>query len=193
MSNSKTSTSSIPPVNGKVIRLHFACRAELPHGSFLRVTSSALWAPSSNIDEKHFSTSFQEDNHSPASEYTNDTSNMYSSSVEMVTSPDMYPLWRTRNPVVAVVNRTEGVTLDVSSTKNSFTNGREEETDSIVSMGVFRHRYRYMVVTPGEGVDTLGMGDKVVKCSASIGDDAKIPVMMWEDPFVDNNDENAVS
>ena len=30
---------------GRVVKLHFACRAELPIGSTLRVTSSQLWAP----------------------------------------------------------------------------------------------------------------------------------------------------
>eukprot|EP00957_Ditylum_brightwellii_P149023 11346817-Ditylum_brightwellii.AAC.1 len=31
--------------SGRVIKLHFACMARLPHGSSLRVSSSSLWAP----------------------------------------------------------------------------------------------------------------------------------------------------
>ena len=34
---------SLPP--GRVVRLHFCCKAELPIGSSLRVTGSTLWAP----------------------------------------------------------------------------------------------------------------------------------------------------
>jgi hypothetical protein len=51
-------------------------------------------------------------------------------SVEMVTCPDTYPLWRTRRPVV----------LTSSSSSSSSVRG---------GGGVLRHRYRYLAVTPG--------------------------------------------
>ena len=47
----------------------------------------------------------------------------YTSSVEMVTSPEEWPVWRTRTPVVVVLRHHHG--------------------------RVEHHRYRYMVVTPG--------------------------------------------
>ena len=34
-----------PVPTGRVVRLHFECHAELPIGSYLRVTGSSLWAP----------------------------------------------------------------------------------------------------------------------------------------------------
>ena len=124
------SEKSSPPVDGKVLRLHFACHAELPFGSSLRVTSSEAWdttaaaaaaastgncrsnllqPSSSNIDE------IEDDDLD-----NTDRSSLHSSSVEMVTTPETYPLWKTRNPVIRVVNNIGGD-----------------------SGGIFRHRYRY--------------------------------------------------
>lgn len=80
------SSTSLP---GRVVRLHFTCRAELPIGSHLRVTTRAA---------------------------------MGDGSVAMVTTPDTYPLWTTRHPVIVVVHRQH--------------------------KAVQRHYYRYCVVTP---------------------------------------------
>ncbi len=81
---------------GRIVYLHFACRAPLPIGSFLRVTSSQLWAPGTlhndPTDAKNVSV---EANQSALPNNTVDglidgfgeSEGSYASSVEMVTSP----------------------------------------------------------------------------------------------------------
>ena len=177
------------PAEGRVLRLHFACRAALPHGSTLRVTSTRLWAPdssSAHITEgeapqgSEDSTDF--DHHGADAD-----KHLYASSVEMVTTPETYPVWRTRTPVVVVANAAGG--------------------------DVQKHRYRYMVVTPGVNIEGLGDDDlgeeaeEMVTAEAAPTDspdhaarlgggahttdetgDGPLSVMMWEDPFVDSRD-----
>ena len=182
------STEEEAPAEGRVLRLHFACRAALPHGSTLRVTSTRLWAPdssSAHITEgeapqgSEDSTDF--DHHGADAD-----KHLYASSVEMVTTPETYPVWRTRTPVVVVANAAGG--------------------------DVQKHRYRYMVVTPGVNIEGLGDDDleeaeeMVTAEAAPTGSpdhaarlgggahttdetgDGPLSVMMWEDPFVDNRD-----
>ena len=86
----------------------------------------------------------------------------------MVTTPETYPVWRTRKPVVVVLNRH-------AATKKS----------------VQHHYYRYLVVSPGaaqnleEGgqhPDDTGMiGSTVVSTSSEFS--GSTVVMQWEDPF----------
>jgi len=114
----------------------------------------------------------------------------YASSVEMVTSPEEWPVWRTRKPVIIALRHHHG--------------------------RVEQHRYRYMVVTPGahgcahgygnhhQEVDIninmdgsehsaagaglgLGSGDRMGTGVATSQDDSNFAteVMMWEDPFQD--------
>ena len=124
---------------GRVVKLHFACRAELPIGSTLRVTSSQLWAPgtltpSDPTDAKTVSQQATEaalpdnsnvdgDDAGALAGMSNSIIQSYASSVEMVTSPDQWPLWTTNKPVVVSLRHHHG---------------RFEQ-----------HRYRYLVVTPG--------------------------------------------
>jgi len=196
------SSGDPPPAEGRVLRLHFACRAALPHGSTLRVTSTRLWAPDSSSahitegETAHVSgggggsedSAADFDHHGPA----DSDRNMYASSVEMVTTPDAYPVWRTRTPVVVVANSAGGT--------------------------VQKHRYRYMVVTPGVDTDALTDGGEAggggmsqdaeemltaeaaptdspdhaarlgggAHTSADENGDGPLSVMMWEDPFVEN-------
>jgi len=183
---------------GRVVRLHFACRAELPIGSSLRVTSSQLWAPgtltpsdpndaktviqqaselalpdNSNVDgeEGHGASALAGMSHSIVQSYA--------SSVEMVTSPDQWPLWKTKKPVVISLRHHHG---------------RFEQ-----------HRYRYMVVTPGakpggsdyrhnfnddnnqdnddhdDNLQTQTIQGTTI-CTSNDADFAT-EVMAWEDPF----------
>lgn len=84
---------------------------------------------------------------------------MYTSSVEMVTTPDEYPIWRTRNPVVVVVHH-------------------EKKT-------IQHHYYRYLVVSPG-GSTFLDAGmdyDDEEAISTSNEVVGSTPVVQWEDPF----------
>jgi trehalose 6-phosphate synthase/phosphatase len=198
----ETETSSpiaAPPLNGRVVRLHFKCRAELPIGSYLRVTGCTLWAPGSStqdptdahqIAKEEASQAFpvrDPDEEAAAKLDVTDmvggfdeeatgmpsTSTMYASSVELVTTPEEYPIWRTRRPVVVVLHK---------QTKQ-----------------IQHHYYRYLVVNPGattvtgaltmaelaaaeEDEDRDGIMDGAL-VSTSEENMGSTRVMMWEDPF----------
>lgn len=194
-----SSSGGPPPAEGRVLHLHFACRAALPHGSTLRVTSTRLWAPDSSSahitegETAHVGGDSEDsadfDHHGSAE---SDRS-MYASSVEMVTTPDTYPVWRTRTPVVVVANAAGGT--------------------------VQKHRYRYMVVSPGANTDVLDDGEgmsqdaeEMLTAEAAPTDspdhaarlgggahtsddngDGPLSVMMWEDPFVENRNPSVSS
>jgi len=113
------------PLNGKVLKLHFACRAKLPYGSFLRVTSSNLWG--STIQSGSIASTAISNTDANYVELDSEHKIIYSSSVEMVTTPEEYPLWKTRTPVICVVN-------------------------SDCNDNIFQHKYRYLVVTPGSAI-----------------------------------------
>jgi hypothetical protein len=127
-----------PSLPGRVVRLHFRCHAELPIGSFLRVTGSTLWAPgtsasdpteatyashgiASSEDNGEFSSTSASGPGDPAEHFNVTTApnvfdspsagTLYASSVEMVTTPDEYPIWKTRKPVVVVVNTSRSASL----------------------------------------------------------------------------------
>jgi len=170
------SISSLVPA-GRVVRVHFTCRANLSIGSSLRVTGSSLWSPTSQtspsdpmnahtIAKETAATagfpSFGNDAEESLEYWINNTpTNLYSSSVEMVTTPDTYPVWKTKQPVVIVLNETT--------------------TDK------HRHYYRYLVVTPGASspadMDILGNNEvQTMDISTSDGHDGTVNVMMWEEP-----------
>jgi len=170
------SVSCLVPA-GRVVRIHFTCRADLPMGSSLRVTGSSLWAPTSltspsdpmnahTISKETAGTagfpSFGNDAEDSLEYWFNNTpTNLYASSVEMVTTPDTYPLWKTKQPVVIVLNET--------------TTSKQ------------RHYYRYLVVTPGASspteMDILGDSEvQTMDISTSDGHDGTVNVMMWEEP-----------
>eukprot|EP00548_Thalassiothrix_antarctica_P008912 CAMPEP_0194133568 /NCGR_PEP_ID=MMETSP0152-20130528/3683_1 /TAXON_ID=1049557 /ORGANISM="Thalassiothrix antarctica, Strain L6-D1" /LENGTH=1134 /DNA_ID=CAMNT_0038828897 /DNA_START=38 /DNA_END=3443 /DNA_ORIENTATION=+ len=178
------------PFPGRVMRLHFKCRADLPIGSALRVTGSTLWSPTHLAQEDPLqtlsaasqtasqapilSTGAEEDwvdvnilNQSHASTYT--------SSIEMYTTPETYPLWQTRRPVVIVLHKPKGI---------------------------HHHYYRYLVVTPGaKDGETLKGQRSVEEEDISDSDSERgvesqyqvattsneysgaSQVMLWEDPF----------
>ena len=176
---------------GRVVRLNFECKAELPMGSMLRVTGSSLWAPTSltnSTDPTNAHHIAQEETKEsfPAAEEQLDAvdgssdgditnaNTLYTSSVEMVTSPETYPIWRTKSPVI--------VTLYKS--KHSH---------------IQHHYYRYMVVTPGatvedrlaqleeedEGSNNFNFTDQELAQAASTTNEFGVstPVMQWEHPF----------
>jgi trehalose 6-phosphate synthase/phosphatase len=174
--NNRTSVSSMVPA-GRVVRAHFTCRADLPMGSSLRVTGSSLWSPTSLTSPSDPMNAHQiaQDNAAAAGypSYGNDTedsleywlsnnpTNLYASSVEMVTTPEDYPIWTTKQPVVIVLTATNSA--------------------------VQRHYYRYLVVTPGASspteMDILSDAQvDTMDISTSDGRDGTINVMMWEQP-----------
>lgn len=152
-----------PPVDGKVLRLHFACLADLPYGSSLRVTSSESWAATASTCGSNFqhSANSKSDNMEDDDLENAEKSSLYLSSVEMVTTPETYPLWKTRTPVIRVVNNTSG---DDNS--------------------VFLHRYRYLVVTPGGHQNEDGHG-----MITSDGHGGVVDVDMWEDPLNETKED----
>mmetsp|Transcript_21284 Transcript_21284/g.30122 ORF Transcript_21284/g.30122 Transcript_21284/m.30122 type:complete len:1342 (-) Transcript_21284:135-4160(-) len=122
---------------GRVVRLNFCVYAELPLGSTLRVTGSTLWAPTDLTAQDPTNAhhvAAQNATQGPAvgslevvdphvlesSGYTS----LYASSVELVTTPEEYPLWKTKRPVVVVMHKKS-------------------------SSQIQHHYYRYMIVTPG--------------------------------------------
>jgi len=136
-------------------------------------------------------------------------SDWYASSVEMVTCPDTYPIWRTRRPVVLVLT-------DPSKANVADGMDADDENEPTSSSGVFHHHYRYLVVTPGaetEGAhglnkfdpdgdmdDISSMLDKTKISSGSLtrlgldvmtSNDSgpSFPVSLWENPFLAEKDE----
>jgi len=149
---------------GRVVLLHFACRAPLPIGSSLRVTSSRLWSLGS------FST-FASSADVEMDDELLLQNHHYANSVEMVTTPEEWPVWRTRTPVVVVLRQNHNK--------------------------VEQHRYRYMVFSPGaknegnasnaETLTTEQSGDET-DAGTDVDDNNDFSsvgteVISWEDPF----------
>ena len=157
-----------PSPVGRAVRLHFRCHAELPIGSFLRVTGSTLWAPGTSASDPTDASGAVTRTESAAFPVLDHTtmngggslsaSSMYTSSVEMVTTPEEYPIWRTRNPVVVVIHH-------------------EKKT-------IQHHYYRYLVVSPGgSNFLDVGMDDDEEAISTSNEVVGSTPVVQWENPF----------
>lgn len=193
-----------PPLNGRVVRLHFKCRAELPIGSYLRVTGCTLWAPGGSAQDPTDAHQIAKEEAAqgfPAADTAEEaaanldnladgggfdeeatgmptTQSMYTSSVELVTTPEEYPIWRTRRPVVVVLHKH--------------------------SKQIQHHYYRYMVVTPGATTETGALTMSELAAAEEIDDDdndgmvdsgglvetseentgtGSTRVMLWEDPF----------
>jgi hypothetical protein len=166
-------------MTGRVVRLHFRCHAALPIGSFLRVTGSTLWAPGTAahdptdaapaIDRTEAAGFPTQHEDVDLSDGVIPVSALYTSSVEMVTTPEEYPVWRTRKPVVVVWHHAQKT--------------------------VQHHYYRYLVVSPGGGVSEFNimggdademetdMDDYPTMVSTSNEGTGQTVVMQWEDPF----------
>lgn len=152
---------------GRVVRLHFECRAALPIGSFLRVTGSSLWAPGINASDPAEAApavgQTTEEGAFPVTEEASSTAlcaarSLYTSSVELVTTPETYPVWRTRKPVIVVLNR-----------------------HAVSKQRVQHHYYRYLVVSPGGTLDVDPANTVTVSTSSEfMGSTA---VVQWEDPY----------
>lgn len=179
---------------GRVVRLQFECCARLPIGSFLRVTGSSLWAPGTAasdpaeaapavgrteagafpVTEDHTTLMTSSiggggSQTSAAAASFSATSHLYTSSVEMVTTPEKYPIWQTRHPVVVVVNR-----------------------HAALKQRVQHHYYRYLVVSPGATPTSDSEDTAVVSVSTSSEFMGSTVVMQWEDPMdsLDNTNEH---
>jgi len=151
MNSAPETPKSSGPNGGRVLRLHFSCKAKLPLGSSLRVTSTTLVGGTLNDPQGGGFTSDNNTNlhhthhntNNPNAHYTtsmgqeeinlhanHNRSSTHSNSVEMMTTPNTYPIWKTKNPVIVVVNANDG--------------GPNQPVQQYL-----HHRYRYLVVTPG--------------------------------------------
>ena len=133
----------------------------------------------------------------------------YVSSVEMVTTPETYPIWRTRKPVVLALTDKESKQESVDDMDADDDDG---DGNVNVKSAVFHHTYRYLVVTPGaetDGAHGLGRFDsdgdiddinnllnktKISAGSLSALNNSTLtsnenggdefPVGLWENPFL---------
>ena len=134
-----------------------------------------------------------------------DSKQWYTSSVEMVTCPDTYPIWRTRRPVIIVLT-------DDEKYEDSMDDGDGS------SSSVYNHHYRYLVVTPGaenEGshglatpfdsdsdMDSISHSLNKTKISTGSlsnlgldvmtsgdGGEPHFPVTLWEHPFLSSDED----
>eukprot|EP00560_Eucampia_antarctica_P002699 CAMPEP_0197834170 /NCGR_PEP_ID=MMETSP1437-20131217/21407_1 /TAXON_ID=49252 ORGANISM="Eucampia antarctica, Strain CCMP1452" /NCGR_SAMPLE_ID=MMETSP1437 /ASSEMBLY_ACC=CAM_ASM_001096 /LENGTH=1278 /DNA_ID=CAMNT_0043438661 /DNA_START=251 /DNA_END=4087 /DNA_ORIENTATION=- len=162
-------SNSVGADGGRVVRLHFTCRAELPLGSTLRVTGSTLCAPGSLTNDPtdgavsvSTSPSAAPNNANMMADESQD--GWHASSIEMVTTPETYPLWTTRTPVVVTIHPNHHNQIQ-------------------------HHLYRYLVVTPGACPNPLILTDddtnQPFQGADGMGSNTSndVPVMMWEDPF----------
>lgn len=153
---------------GKVVHLHFECEAALPIGSFLRVTGSTLWAPGTSALDPVEAAPVLGSTEAAAFPVSEDAegvipsfSDLYTSSVEMVTTPETYPIWKTRKPVVVVIHHQR--------------------------KAVQHHYYRYLVVSPGATMTAASTcfrdEDEAAIVSTSNEITGSVAVTEWEDPF----------
>ena len=82
---------------GRVHRLHFAIRANLPVGTTLRVVTSST-SPPANPDDDGPTGAAQTWQDALPLEHRR----LLRDSVELHTTPETYPLWRTHRPVVVI-------------------------------------------------------------------------------------------
>mmetsp|Transcript_10939 Transcript_10939/g.23726 ORF Transcript_10939/g.23726 Transcript_10939/m.23726 type:complete len:1323 (+) Transcript_10939:93-4061(+) len=179
---------------GRILRVHFACRAPLPIGSTLRVTSSVQPPPllgdgpsdvplepagsggagsgsggddqssvasgdilganrRSGLDDMSIS---RIDEGGPGTdrdqrrEELRMQSRLLTNTVEMTTTPDEYPLWRTTRPVVVIDTGGKGDLTELERMELE-KGGHAVEADG--SKPDLLHRYRYVAVTPGSVID----------------------------------------
>jgi hypothetical protein len=100
---------------------------------------------------------------------TSGGSGLYTSSVEMVTTPETYPLWRTRTPVIVVLNRRH----------------------STIKQRVQHHYYRYLVIAPGMGNNSTSIHESsaqhnMLTVSTSSEYMGSTIVRQWEDPYLNS-------
>eukprot|EP00581_Thalassiosira_minuscula_P011072 CAMPEP_0183718280 /NCGR_PEP_ID=MMETSP0737-20130205/11582_1 /TAXON_ID=385413 /ORGANISM="Thalassiosira miniscula, Strain CCMP1093" /LENGTH=1219 /DNA_ID=CAMNT_0025947815 /DNA_START=1 /DNA_END=3660 /DNA_ORIENTATION=- len=73
----------------------------------------------------------------------------------MVTSPDTYPIWRTRRPVVVVLtDPKKKASASTAAGADGGMDAEDDDNDEEEAAGVYHHHYRYLVVTPGADIDT---------------------------------------
>lgn len=165
---------------GRVLRLHFTCSAALPFGTTLRVTSSIGPPPQNDVPDDNHLIGDIDDQSSVMSgdmgfgeiggsgygmathggsireegELTRLHNQFLQNSVEMVTTPETYPVWKTRKPVVVIDEGGVGGQDEKIMMAKTLEEGLDD-SDIVAnsSAGPLMHRYRYLAVTPGATID----------------------------------------
>ena len=101
------SSSAIP--QGRTVRLHFRCRAELALGSQLHVTTTILDENDSNDNNNNSGKQPPKAQPHEQQQFDNEDITTTPLTVPMYTTPDTYPVWKTRRPVVVVLHKTKGI------------------------------------------------------------------------------------
>jgi trehalose 6-phosphate synthase/phosphatase len=151
---------------GKILRLHFACHAELPLGTTLRVTSTIGPPPQNDVPDDNkdgagddhsvssdiFSTGTLADKGSVSANLARMHNRLLQNTVEMYTDPESYPIWKTTKPVVVID--------DGGSKENALAAAMDRDAADQEGggggaglLGPLLHRYRYVAVTPGATID----------------------------------------
>jgi hypothetical protein len=135
----KTTSSSTA---GRVARLHFSCRAAIPMGSSLRVSTTLDTTAGNNGSS------------------SGDVQSMYQNSIEMITTPELYPVFKTNRPVIVVLHHP-------SHRKN-----------------VQHHYYRYLVVSPAVDMVNAASEDPSRQYSTMVHTTYGYPgIVQFENPF----------
>eukprot|EP00574_Skeletonema_japonicum_P002749 CAMPEP_0201713144 /NCGR_PEP_ID=MMETSP0593-20130828/54_1 /ASSEMBLY_ACC=CAM_ASM_000672 /TAXON_ID=267983 /ORGANISM="Skeletonema japonicum, Strain CCMP2506" /LENGTH=1314 /DNA_ID=CAMNT_0048202233 /DNA_START=31 /DNA_END=3975 /DNA_ORIENTATION=- len=167
---------------GKILRLHFSCHAELPLGTTLRVTSTIGPPPQNDVPDDNkdnttgggggpggggddhsvssdiFSTDHLADKGSVSANLARMHNRLLQNTVEMYTDPESYPIWKTTKPVVVIddggsVENALAAAMDRDAADQEGGSGGGAAIGVAGLLGPLLHRYRYVAVTPGATID----------------------------------------
>ncbi|KAL7543485.1 hypothetical protein ACHAXR_012780 [Thalassiosira sp. AJA248-18] len=159
---------------GRILRLHFTCSAPLPLGTSLRVTSSVGPPPQNDVPDDNAllvddsasvmsgasgeidataetlggMTKSSASGGAGGDEQAKLHARLLQNTVEMYTSPETYPIWKTRRPVVAIDEGNDSMMEGAAADGEG-----DAEGGDINLLGPLIHRYRYVAVTPGATID----------------------------------------
>mmetsp|Transcript_18824 Transcript_18824/g.37984 ORF Transcript_18824/g.37984 Transcript_18824/m.37984 type:complete len:1293 (+) Transcript_18824:109-3987(+) len=152
---------------GKILRLHFSCHAELPLGTTLRVTSTIGPPPQNDVPDDNKDNNGAGDDHSVSSDiFSTGTladkgsvsanlarmhNRLLQNTVEMYTDPESYPIWKTTKPVVVIDDGGSAENALAAAMDRDAAN--QEGGGGTGLLGPLLHRYRYVAVTPGATID----------------------------------------
>jgi len=150
---------------GKILRLHFSCHAELPLGTTLRVTSTIGPPPQNDVPDDNkdgagddhsvssdiFSTGTLADKGSVSASLARMHNRLLQNTVEMYTDPESYPIWKTTKPVVVIDDGGNAENALAAAMDRDASD--QEGGGGVGLLGPLLHRYRYVAVTPGATID----------------------------------------
>lgn len=153
---------------GKILRLHFSCHAELPLGTTLRVTSTIGPPPQNDVPDDNkdntggddhsvssdiFSAGNLADKGSVSANLARMHNRLLQNTVEMYTDPESYPIWKTTKPVVVIDDGGIAENALAAAMDRDATDQEGGSGGAAGLLGPLLHRYRYVAVTPGATID----------------------------------------